>query len=405
MYVTHHRRKCIVVFYRNKIHFEPIHKSNGKTLKLERCVVKNLDYSFKNFPEKQTIEKINQSKKQYEQYLIQKSGKHKERKRTMKKFTKNLIKVSGVIMASLTVGELTQPVLASSTSNLRTERSAKKASSSSMRQTIEGPYTMNLEQDSKTPNSSVRSTNTVMYYITTKDNVWYYGCLKNNKLVIVPFGITKHDGHECIAAYYQGKTHYRRINTKTESLSVSAGGKDLSLSAGKISPNYQVKKIDEKYARNQIQKSQVKDQEQASQKAAKEQASQKSYAETLAKKEPLYQYLAQHQNQQVQKITVVQGNPNQTDALYLVGNQAQITQAVNDLNNYHPDNSITILPNKSGVKIFNDRWEAVNDPNKLYQKGEKISIDPHVLSATDMQNQIKQNEFDTQFGKDAHHLG
>ena len=323
----------------------------------------------------------------------------------MKKVTKNLIKVSGVIMASLTVGELTQPVLASSTSNLRTERSAKKASSSSMRQTIEGPYTMNLEQDSKTPNSSVRSTNTVMYYITTKDNVWYYGCLKNNKLVIVPFGITKHDGHECIAAYYQGKTHYRRINTKTESLSVSVGGKDLSLSAGKISPNYQVKKIDEKYARNQIQKSQAKDQEQASQKAAKEQASQESYAETAAKKEPLYQYLAQHQDQQVQKITVVQGNPNSTEALYLVGSQAQITQAVNDLNNYHPDNSITILPNKSGVKIFNDCWEAVNDPNKLYQKGEKISIDPHVLSATDMQNQIKQNEFDTQFGKDAHHVG
>lgn len=108
----------------------------------------------------------------------------------------------------------------------------------------------------------------------------------------------------------------------------------------------------------------------------------------------------------MQKITVIQGNLNQTDALYLVGSQAQITQAVNDLNNYHPDNSITILSNKSGVKIFDDYWQAVDDPIKLYyQKGEKVSIDPHVLSATDMQNQIKQNEFDTQFGKDAHHLG
>lgn len=325
----------------------------------------------------------------------------------MKKVTKNLIKVSGVIMASLTIGELTQPVLASSTSNLRTERSAKKVSSSSTRQTLEAeaPYVVDLEQNNKTPNSSVSCNNTVLYYITTKDSVWYYGCLKNNKLVIVPFGITKHDGHECIAAYYQGKTHYRRINTKTESIDMSTEDTDVSYDAFKISPNYQVKKINEKYARNQIQKSQAKDQEQASQKAAKEQASQESYAETLAKKEPLYQYLSQHQDQQVQKITVVQGNPNQTNALYLVGNQAQITQAVNDLNNYHPDNSITILPNKSGAKIFNDCWEAVNDPNKLYQKGEKISIDPHVLSATNMQNQIKQNEFDTQFGKDAHHVG
>ena len=39
----------------------------------------------------------------------------------MKKVTKSLIKVSGVIMASLAVGELTQPVLASSNSSLRTE--------------------------------------------------------------------------------------------------------------------------------------------------------------------------------------------------------------------------------------------------------------------------------------------
>lgn len=76
MYVTHQRKKCIVVFYRNKIYFEPIHKSNGKTLKLEGCVVQNLNYGFKDFPEKQTIEKINQSKKQYEQYLIQKSKNH-----------------------------------------------------------------------------------------------------------------------------------------------------------------------------------------------------------------------------------------------------------------------------------------------------------------------------------------
>lgn len=72
MYVTHNLRKCIVVFYRNKIYFEPIHKSNGKTLKLEGCIVQNLNYDFKDFPEKQTIEKINQSKKQYEQYLTQK---------------------------------------------------------------------------------------------------------------------------------------------------------------------------------------------------------------------------------------------------------------------------------------------------------------------------------------------
>lgn len=72
MYVTHYMRKCIVVFYRNKIYFEPIHKLNGKTLKLEECAVQNLNYSFKDFPEKQTIEKINQSKKQYEQYLTQK---------------------------------------------------------------------------------------------------------------------------------------------------------------------------------------------------------------------------------------------------------------------------------------------------------------------------------------------
>lgn len=325
----------------------------------------------------------------------------------MKKVTKNLIKVSGVVMASLTVGELTQPILASSTSNLRTERSAKKVSNSSTRRALGGvPYTMNLEQDNKTPNSSVRSTNTVMYYITTKDNVWYYGCLKNNKLVIVPFGITKHDGHECIAAYYQGRTHYRRTNTKTESIDMSTENGDISYDVSKISPNYQVKKIDEKYARNQIQKSQAKDQEQASQRAAKEQALQEKDAEALAKKQPLYQYLSQHQDQQVQKITVIQGNLNQTDALYLVGSQAQITQAVNDLNNYHPDNSITILSNKSGVKIFDDYWQAVDDPIKLYyQKGEKISIDPHVLSATDMQNQIKQNEFDTQFGKDAHHVG
>lgn len=76
MYVTHHHRKCIVAFYHNKVYFEPIHKSNGKTLKLEGCVVQNLNYSFKDFPEKQTIEKINQSKKQYEQYLIQKSKNH-----------------------------------------------------------------------------------------------------------------------------------------------------------------------------------------------------------------------------------------------------------------------------------------------------------------------------------------
>lgn len=323
----------------------------------------------------------------------------------MRNVTKSLIKVSGVIMAGLTLGELTQPVLASSNSSLRTERSAKKVSSSSMRQTSEAPYVANLEQDKKSPHSSTRTINTPLYYITTKDNVWYYGCLKNNKLVIVPFGITKHDGHECIAAYYQGKTHYRRINIKTESLSVSTVGGDVSLSAGKISPDYQVKKVDEKYARNQIKKSQAEDQEQASQEASEEQVSQESHAETLAKKEPLYQYLSQHQDQQVKKITVVQGNPNQTDALYLVGNQAQITQAVNDLNNYHPDNSITILPNKSGVKIFNACWRAVNDPNQLYQNGEKVSIDPHVLSATDMQNQIKKVEFDTQFGKDAHHLG
>lgn len=323
----------------------------------------------------------------------------------MKKVTKYLIKVSGVVMASLTVGELTQPVLASSNSSLRTERSAKKVSSSSTRQTLPVPYVMDLERNNKTPNSSVRCVNTTLYYITTKDNVWYYGCLKNNKLVIVPFGITKHDGHECIAAYYQGKTHYRRTNTKTESLDMSTESGDISYDVSKISSNYQVKKIDEKYARNQIQKSQAKDQEQASQRAAKEQASQEKDAEALAKKQPLYQYLSQHQDQQVQKITVVQGNLNQTDALYLVGSQAQITQAVNDLNNYHPDNSITILSNKSGVKIFDDCWKAVNDPNKLYQKGEKISIDPHVLSATDMQNQIKQNEFNTQFGKDAHHVG
>lgn len=323
----------------------------------------------------------------------------------MKKVTKNLIKVSGVVMASLTVSELTQPVLASSNTSLRTERSAKKVSSSSMRQTLEAPYVANLEQDKKSPNSSVRAINTPLYYITTKDNVWYYGCLKNNKLVIVPFGITKHDGHECIAAYYQGKTHYRRINTKTESFSVSTVGGDVSLSAGKISPDYQVKKVDEKYARNQIKKIQAEDQEQASQEASEEQVSQESHAETLAKKEPLYQYLSQHQDQQVQKITVVQENPAQTDDLYLVGSQAQITQAVNDLNNYHPDNSIMILPNKSGVKIFDDCWDAVNDPNQLYQNGEKVSIDPHVLSATDMQNQIKKVEFDTQFGKDAHHLG
>ena len=81
--------------------------------------------------------------------------------------------------------------------------------------------------------------------------------------------------------------------------------------------------------------------------------------------------------------------------MYLVGSQAQITQAVNDLNNYHPDNSITILPNKSGVKIFNDCWEIVNDPDQLYESGEKVSIDPHVSNATDMQNQIKQDEFST----------
>lgn len=162
----------------------------------------------------------------------------------MKKVTKNLIKVSGVIMASLTVGELTQPILASSTSNLRTERSAKKVSNSSTRRALGGvPYVMNLEQDNKTPNSSVRSTNTVMYYITTKDSVWYYGCLKNNKLVIVPFGITKHDGHECIAAYYQGKTHYRRTNTKTESIDMSTENGDISYDVSKISPNYQVKKL------------------------------------------------------------------------------------------------------------------------------------------------------------------
>lgn len=314
----------------------------------------------------------------------------------MKKVTKSLIKVSGVIMASLAVSELTQPVLASSNSSLRTEHSAKKTSSSS---TI--PCAMDLEWNKKTATEVDNTTlhyeadNTTLYYITTKDKVRYYGYLKNNELVIVPFGITKHDGHKCIAAYYRGKTYYRRINSKKESIDISISVGNSTYLAPSLDSNYQVKEIDQKYARNQIQKAETEQQDQDKKEAAKEQSQEENRVEKNTKKQPLYQYLSQHQDQKVQKITIVKGNPNETESLYLVGSQTQITQAVNDLNNYHPDNSITILPNKSGIKIFNDCWEIVNDPDQLYESGEKVSIDPHVSNATDMQNQIKQDEFST----------
>ena len=132
---------------------------------------------------------------------------------------------------------------------------------------------MNLERDKQT---GTEVDNTTLYYITTKDKVRYYGYLKNNELVIVPFGITKHDGHKCIAAYYRGKTYYRRINSKKESIDISISVGNSTYLAPSLDSNYQVKEIDQKYSRNQIQKAETEQRDQDKKEAAKEQSRRKS---------------------------------------------------------------------------------------------------------------------------------
>lgn len=228
----------------------------------------------------------------------------------------------------------------------------------------------------------------------------YYAFIKNNHPVILTNEYVTHHHQNCILMYYRGKEYYVSVKqNKHQTLTLEDSSyASISIVSFKQFNNekdvmQQIAKSKQAYEQYQKQQ-QAKDQARAQEKIQEtKRAAQKYY--------PMWKYLDQHPNQNVKSINIVLPNEenipaafgstiNNCQTLYLIGTSSQLDQAFNDIRNYHPNNQITILSNRSRVAIFNSNYDQINNPSDLYATGEKIQLNDQAIDHNTLKNQMIQ---------------
>lgn len=225
-----------------------------------------------------------------------------------------------------------------------------------------------------------------MYYVGHTDFCDYYAFVKNNHPVIVVNEYVTHHHQKCLVMYYRNQEYY--VPAKYDKQ------KTLSLDDDVASNfKFNFKQFDnENEIMQQMEKSKQTYEQYQKQQQDKDKLTAQNYYD-------LGKYLNQHPDQIVKSINVIIPNKqkvpdgftdvmsyNQT--LYLVGTQAQLDQAFNDVRNYRPNNQIDILNNNSQVAIFDSAYHQIANPSDLYTTGEKIQLNNQVIDRNTLENQM-----------------
>lgn len=242
----------------------------------------------------------------------------------------------------------------------------------------------------------------VPYKSDTMDVPYYYAFIIDGHPVVFANQYVIHHHKKCILMLYRGKKYYVPLNlNKQQTLSLE------NVSNSVVSIDF--KSVDhEKEVMQQIEKS-----KQTYEQYQKVKKQNKANRDKLAAQNyyDLGKYLNQHPDQIVKSINVIiPANQNVPDGftnimsynqtLYLVGTQAQLDQAFNDIRNYQPNNRINILTNNSQVAIFDSAYHQITNPSDLYTTGEKIQLNNQVIDRNTLENQMVR---DYQTRPEVHH--
>lgn len=232
-----------------------------------------------------------------------------------------------------------------------------------------------------------------MYYVGATNFCHYYAFVKNNHPVIVVDEYVTHHHQKCLVMYYRNQEYYVPVKyDKQKTLSLD----DYAASNFK----FNFKQFDnEKEIMQQLEKSKQTYEQYQKQQQAKKQNKANHDKSAAQNYYDLGKYLNQHPDQIVKSINVIiPANQNVPDGftntmsynqtLYLVGTQAQLDQAFNDIRNYQPNNRINILTNNSQVAIFDSAYHQITNPSDLYTTGEKIQLNNQVIDRNTLENQM-----------------
>lgn len=112
------------------------------------------------------------------------------------------------------------------------------------------------------------------------------------------------------------------------------------------------------------------------------------------KRNELYQYLQSHKNSYVQRLRLLylvhskNKKSIDEDKIFIVGLQGQIMNAIENLKNYNPQQTILLLQNSDNVKIFDSNYSEIKDPISLYTSDVKVTIDFKPIKAKNMKSKI-----------------
>lgn len=224
------------------------------------------------------------------------------------------------------------------------------------------------------------------YKSTTVGVPYYYAFVKDSHPVVFANQYVTHGHKKCILMLYRNKKYYVPLDSsKQQTISLS----DVS----SVAVSVDFKSVDhEKEIMQQMEKSKQTYEQYQKQQQDKDKLTAQNYYD-------LGKYLNQHPDQIVKSINVIiPANQNVPDGftnimsynqtLYLVGTQAQLDQAFNDVRNYRPDNRINILTNNSQVAIFDSAYHQITNPSDLYTTGEKIQLNDQIIDRNTLENQM-----------------